>query len=291
MHTDITQIFEETARELSTVSQHYKENESAVTGMLQYVYTQYIALVEYINDSGEEIQEINRIKDNKLYLKKYISAFELNLKFYKITQDENNIHKMSLNIWLFNLYIDDIDEFYKFQTNINTFFLSSPEKSDKYKNLKRQGKEITESDKEFMQQYQNKRHLKSILKFFRYRSLTSKNIMTSLSIVLYKALIDTKEIKKHQAKNILETMFHKLEYPTTIRINEMSNIYIKVVIDKLPIFAYHSSTDKESIYDFNMINKILLSKKENCKESPSKTNKYQHYIDTYIATLQKKLGF
>lgn len=156
--------------------------------------------------------------------------------------------------------------------------------------LKNRKRLLKDTEKFYIIMYQRYKYLQSLLKFFRCYSLTKKNIMTSLSITLYKSLIKTNAISKYQIKEILETMFHKLDNPTIVRVDEMDRIYIKTVVDKLPIYAYPSSNGKESLYNFEEINKKLSAQLEKYQDNPSKKEKYENYIKTKISPLQDKLN-
>lgn len=287
---DIKQILHETAEELSNISLITKEGKQVFVREFLKTFDTHYKLIDYIENDADEILEIRKIKKSKTHLKKYISAFEQNLQLYTIIEDEPNRDKMILNIWLFELFIKNVKEFFKFQSYIFTFFLANPETLEIYKNLVAKTKPLSDNELMFKIKYERNRYLKSLLKFFRCHSLTRKNIMTSLSITLYKALIKTDAISKYQIKEILETMFYKLDTPTTIRVDEMDNAYIKTVVNGVLIYAYPSSNDIESLYNFEETHAKLSNKIEKYKNSQSKVAKFENYINTRISPLQKNLS-
>lgn len=287
---NLRQILYETATELSNISPITKENKHLLVEDFFKTFDAYYKLIDYIESDADEIVEIKKIKKDKTYLKKYISAFETNLNLYKIIDDEPSKNKMILNIWLFDLFIEDIEGFFKVQSSVHTFFLSNPDYAKRYQILKTYKKNLNDIEKRFIYMYETYKYLKSLLKFFRCYALTKKNIMTSLSIVLYKSLIKTDAIAKHQSKEILETMFYKLDAPTVIRVDEMDKTYIKTVVDGLIIQAYPSTNDIESLFNFEEINIRLLRRLEKYENTPSKKTNFENYIKNRISPLQAKLS-
>ncbi|OHE10699.1 MAG: hypothetical protein A2513_09595 [Sulfurimonas sp. RIFOXYD12_FULL_33_39] len=287
---NLQQILYDTANELSNISEITDENKHFLVQELLKIFDTHYKLIDYIESNTIEIVEIKKIKKDKSYLKKYISAFEKNLKLYIIIKDRKNINKMVLNILLFELFMEDIEKFYKLQSDIHTFFLANPENKRNYQILQKSKKKLTDVEKKFIYMYETYEYLKSLLKFFRCHALTKKNIMTSLSIMLYKSLMKTEAISKYQIKEILETMFFKLDAPTVIRVDEMDKIYIKTVVDKLIIQAYPSSNDIESLLNFEEINKKLLKKIEKYENAPSEKIKFENFIKDKISPLQGKLS-
>lgn len=287
---NLEQVLYETAIELSNISPITEPNKHLLVEEFLRIFNMHYKLIEYIKSDVDEMVEIKKIKKEKKYLKTYISAFEKNQKLYEIIKDETNRDKMILNILLFESFMEDIESFSKTQSAIYTFFLSNPENRENYKKIKSSTRELRDFEKNFLITYERYKYLKSLLIFFRCHSITEKNIMTSLSITLYKILMKTNAISKYQIKEILETMFFKLDAPTTIRVDEMDKTYIKTVVDKLIILAYPSSNDIESLLNFDEINKKLLEKLEKYKDNPSKKEKYENYINTRISPLQDKLS-
>jgi hypothetical protein len=287
---NLRQVLYETAEELSNISPITEENKHLLVEEFFKTFDAYYKLIDYIESDADEIVEIKKIKKDKICLKKYISAFETNLNLYEIIEDKSNIHKMLLNILLFELFMKDIEKFNKLQSGIYTFFLANPDYSKNYGILKNLKRGLKDSEKYFVYMYETNKYLKSLLKFFRCHSLTKKNIMTSLSIMLYKLLLKTEAISKHQIKEILETMFFKLDAPTVIRVDEIDKVYIKTVVDGLIINAYPSSNDIESLFNFEEINKKLLKKIEKYENNPSKKTNFENYIKNKISPLQAKLS-
>jgi len=225
-------------------------------------------------------------------LKKYISAFEINAKFYDITDNTNKLREMHLNIWLFKLYIQDIKEFHKLRSSIHTFFIANPDYQYKIKMLRNKAKrkKLTEREIKFLFMYEQNKYISSLLKFFQYHTLTKKNILTSLSICIYKAMVLSGEIKKYQAKTLLETMFYKLDMPTTIRLKDIENVYIKTVVHDLVIFAYPSINAKTSLYNIDEFNEILSRKMEEYAQNPVILEKIKNYQRNKNFLMQFKLG-
>jgi len=110
------QIIEETADKLSSISE--KLDDEPLTNSFFQLFNNHYALINYIESDAEEIIEITKIKKDKSYLKKYISSFEQTQQLYKITGDDINYDKMALNIWLFKIFMNDIEEFSKIQSGI-----------------------------------------------------------------------------------------------------------------------------------------------------------------------------
>lgn len=287
---NLRQILYETATELSNISPITEENKHLLVEEFLKTFDAYYKLIDYIESDADEIVEIKKIKKDKTYLKKYISAFETNLNLYKIIDDEPNRGKMILNIWLFDLFIEDIKEFYRVSSSIYTFILANPDYSKNYRILKSLKRKLKDSEKYFVSMYETNKYLKSLLKFFRCYTLTKKNIMTALSIMLYKSLMKTNAISKHQSKEILETMFYKLDVSTVIRVDEIDKVYIKTVVNGLIIQAYPSSNDIESLLNFEEINKKLSKKIKKYENTPFKKTNFENYIKNRISPLQAKLS-
>lgn len=287
---NLPQILNETVNELSNISPISEPNKEIFVQELLKTFDTHYKLIDYIESDINEIIEIKKIKKDKSYLKKYISAFEKNLKLYTIIKDRKNINKMVLNILLFELFMEDIEKFYKLQSDIHTFFLANPENNRNYQILQKSKKKLTDVEKKFIYMYETYEYLKSLLKFFRCHALTKKNIMTSLSIMLYKSLMKTEAISKYQIKEILETMFFKLDTPTVIRVDEMDKTYIKTVVDGLVVNAYPSTNDIESLLNFEEINRRLLNRLEKYENNQFRKTRLDNYIKNKISHLQAKLS-
>lgn len=286
----LQQVLYETTEELSHLSPVLEDSKQNFIEELLKTLNAHYKLMDYIESDTDEIIEIKKVKKSKKHLEKYISAFKTNLNFYEIIEDKPNRNRMILNILLFKLFMEDIEEFSRVKSSIYTFILANPENSKNYRILKNLKRELKDSEKYFISMYESNKYLKSLLKFFRCHSLTKKNIMTSLSITLYKSFIKMRAISKYQIKEILETMFHHLDNPTTIRVDEMDKTYIKTVVNGVIIYAYPSSNDIKSLYNFEEINKRLSNMIEKHKDNPSKKVKFENYKNTKISPLQSKLS-
>lgn len=263
-------------------------NEDITFENIQNIFDLHYSLIDYINGDTLEVQELNKVKKEKNYLNKYITAFEQSIIYYKIINNEENINQMVLNILVLELFMKSTEDYYVLQSKVYSFFISSPDAIDAYKKLKRK-RNPTKIEIQFIKKYEDYKYIKSILKMFRCYSLTKKNILTSLSISIYKAMMMTNEIKKHKVKEIIEEMFFNLDIPTTIRIKDIENVYIKTVVNNLVIYAYPSSKDIPSLYNFDEIDKILLNKMDKNKDNSSKLKKYENYKNTKLSPLRKKL--
>ncbi|MGE4457308.1 MAG: hypothetical protein AB7E13_10245 [Arcobacteraceae bacterium] len=287
---NLEQTLYDTVKELAEISPMVEGGEKYLVNELLKIFNSHYKLIDYLESNANEIIEIKKIKKDKTYLKKYILAFEQNLKLYDITNDTENKNKMLWNILVFELFMEDIEVFYKLQSSIYTFFLANPDNKQKYQILKNSDNCFTEKEKQFINIYETHKYLKSLFKFFRCYTLTKKNIMTSLSIKLYKMLIKTEVISKYQIKEILETMFFKLDAATTIRVDEMDKTYIKTVVDGLVISAYPSTNDIQSLLNFEEINKKLSKRLEKYENNQLKKTRLKNYIQTKISPLQAKLS-
>lgn len=234
---------------------------------------------------------MKQIKNNKQYLKKYITAFELNKNVCEITNDITGANKMILNIQIFKLFMLDIEKFNHLQVSLITNALVNPEMESNIMKLrsKQKRKKLTDIEIKIILNYEQAKYIRKVCEFFKYHSLTKKNILTSLSISLYKAVVITDKISKYQAKEILEVMFNKMDMPTTIRITDIDGVYIKTLVDNLQIYAYPSSKDIQSLYNFNDIKDILSTRMDSYSDNPSKLKKLDKYINTKIAHLQERL--
>lgn len=282
-------IINECLDEIDNLKNTSKINRKSTETNILKTFKVHYDLINYLLGDTKEIKELNRIKKDKKYLQKYISAFEVNRDFYFNINDTKNAVKMNINIWLFNLYINNIQEFYKIQSSINTLFISSPHIKENIKIIKEK-KSLSDKEKLYMMKYIFAKHLKDIFLFFKYHPLTKKSILTSLSIILYKSLTYNNQVKKHRAKEILETMFYKLDLPTTIRVDKMDKLYIKTKIDNLLIYAYPNSKDIPSLYNFENISEILSKNISKYQNNLQKQQQYENYIKNFILPIQSKTG-
>ncbi|WP_457748249.1 hypothetical protein [Sulfurimonas sp.] len=270
------QIIDECIDEIYALDNILKASEQKTKEFFINSFKLHYNLINFISSDNKQIQETNRIKKDKQYLNKYISAFEKNLDYYLNIGYEQNIIITKINIWLFNLYKEDIEDFYKVQSSINTLFIATPDIKYKIKMLTRKKRRLSDKEKLYITNYKSISYLKEAFKFFKYTPLTNKNIITSLSILLYKYLMTQTSIKKNQAKNILETMFYKLDLPTTLRVDQMNQIYVKTQIENILIYAYPSTKKIYSLYDFENIAQQLS---KNILKYKKDSHKYQKYIN------------
>ena len=285
----LTLIIKETLQEIDCIT---PLNIKTTLSYIVDIFIKHYNLIEYLESSDDEIIKITRDKNIKQYLKKYISAFEINAKLYDITDDINRLREMHLNIWLFKLYLQDIEEFHKLRSSMHTFFIANPDYKHKIKMIrsKAKRKKLTEREINFLFMYERNKYISSLLKFFQYHTLTKKKILTSLSISIYKAMTSSGEIKKHQAKALLETMFYKLDIPTTIRLKDIENAYIKTVVHGLVIFTYPNKNGTSTLYNLEEFNEILSRKMEEYPQNSVILEKFENYQRDKISLIQAKLG-
>ena len=295
MNKNLANIINQTIKNLSNISPFFEENKQRIFDDFLKFFIPYYKLVDYIQSNEPEIEEMRKIKkDKRTYLQKYISAFETHLQYQKIIKDEKSSQNTIADILVFQLYISNLEAFYKLQSEVHTFLFSSPEVARNIKILKKRyarAKKLPKEIELYIQKYKLYRHLYKAFKFFRCHSISEKNIMTSLSLVLYKNLMKTNEIKKYQAKEILESLFFNLDYPTTIRVDDIDDTYIKTKLDELLIYAYPSSKEKVPLYDVDSIISVLNKKIKKYQDNAHKTKRLKHHLDTRIAHIQEIVEF
>ena len=291
MNKNLEKIINQTINDLSELSPFFEQNQQNIFNDFSTIFASHYKLIDYIKSNSPEITEMIKIKkDKKAHLQKYITAFETHLKYQQIIEDKNSSNTIA-DILIFKLYMTSLEDFDKLQSEIHTFLFSSPEVARNIKILK---KKICQSKKDinlYIQRYELFKHLYKAFKFFRCYSLSEKNIMTSLSIILYKNLIKTNTVKKYQVKKILESMFFNLDYPTTIRVDDMDDTYVKTKVDELLIYAYPSSKEKVPLYDVDKIISVLNKKIKKYENNPHKVKRFEHHLSTKISHTQKIVEF
>jgi len=291
----LVEIINQTISDLSKLSPFFEKNQQNISKDFLTIFTHHYKLIEYIKSDNSEIIEMRKIKkDKKTHLQKYITAFETHLKYQQIIKEQNSCSNTIADILIFKLYMTSLEDFNKLQSEVYTFLFSSPEIATNIKVLKKRYSKSKRIPKEidlYIQRYELFKYLYKAFKFFRCYSITEKNIMTSLSIVLYKNIIKTNTIKKYPLKEILESMFFNLDYPTTIRIDNINNTYVKTKVDELLIYAYPSSKEKVPLYDIDRIISVLNKKIKKYENNSHKVKRFEHHLNTKISHIQKLVEF
>jgi len=283
---NLSQVIIETIQELSSVHPVFKANRDMFYSYFFDTFKLTFKLIDYIKSDSQEIIEMNKVKKDKQYIKKYINAFELNIHYQQIIHDAKAERQTIVNKYIFKLYLENKEQFYKIRTATYNFKISNPEIAKTIKILKERRARthnFTKKERVYIEIYEFFTYCFNALKFFRCHDITEKNIITSLSIILYKHLTKTDFINKSKAKNILETMFYKLDISTIIRPEDMDYIIVKTMVNGLTILAYPSSNGKPSPIDFEKVITTLKKKIDKHKNIPRKAEELQHYLDSNIS--------
>lgn len=243
-------------------------------------------LVEYSNGDSSTIIEIKKItSDKKKYIPPYIEAFKKTQQMYIIANNYDYANSMQYNIYLFEMYLNDKDNFLKIESSINTTIYSTP---NYYKNIniiKNKSKK-SEKDKKILQQHQTMKYILSVLKFFTFTHITERGVWTSMYIYLYKEIMKKYDIKKYTLKDIIETLSSELGEKRVINPDKVDKAYIKTKINNLLIYAFPSSKDIPSLYNFDEIEKILNEKIAKKSNNPMQQAKIERYLECKISPLK-----
>ncbi|WP_304543223.1 hypothetical protein [Sulfurimonas microaerophilic] len=282
-------------RIIQDILKELETNEKDINSLsedIYQIYTKHIDLIQYINGDTKDMIETRRIKENKERLRPYITAFKQNQQYYDILNDRINSYTMKTHKNVFELYLEDYEKFTKLQSDTYTYFLTYVDLQWAIKTLQNKMKATELNDKEttYLAMYHTHQSLKNIFKFFQYMPLTEKGITTSLSILLYKFILNQTNLKKYQIKELIENLFYQLDIPTTIQINKIDNAIVTAIVNDLFIFAYPGKNDIKSIINLKAITESLNKQIENNKDNIAWREKIKEHLDDDLQPIYKLLG-
>jgi len=133
---NLSQVIIETIQELSSIHPSFKEHEEFLYSYFFDKFNLNFKLINYIKSDANEIIEIKKVKNDKHYIKKYINAFKLNIKYQQIINNVQTLKQASINKYIFELYLKDREQFYKIRAATYNFKISNPEIAKTIKILK-----------------------------------------------------------------------------------------------------------------------------------------------------------
>lgn len=276
--------------EISLKKKPHEERENFIKNVTMFIVStldQMYTIIKYFEDKDNpEIKRIHAIKNDKEYLDRYINAFKINNQFYHSIGDIENMQLSFQSYKIFeNFKKDSVSTLNSF-AEVNTILFSFPDIARNVRILKRK-KNLTLGQKEYIRQYNEYKNIQKIAKFFEGYNVTRKGIVTSTSIYLYRIIYAHIDIPKNTLKNVIESIFIKLEEQVHVYPNNMEGVYLKTIFKKLPIFAYPSKNEKTPFIDMDKISYILEKRIQKNKDEGK--NGMNDQLEKYFENISKSL--
>ncbi|MFA6628203.1 MAG: hypothetical protein WCS55_00390 [Sulfuricurvum sp.] len=269
------------------LSDRYREDQHLLLKFIETVIDKMYLTINVLEDTSDKQRErIGNIKDDKTYLDRYITAFQMNAEYYSAIKDIENFHFMFQSYKIFKDFQKNSEAILNLFSEANTILLSTPDIAKNVRLLMRKRK-LNQSEKDYIQQYNGYKNIQKISKFFEGYNVTRKGIITSTSIYLYRTIYVNMEVPKNTLKNVIESIFIRLGEQVNVYPNNMESVYLKTVFKKLPIFAYPSKNEKTPFIDVDKISQILENRIEKSREKGKigTSDQLQKYFEDISKTL------
>lgn len=287
--SDLQPLFDLVLKTIPLAQQERLEQD--IIAYIEHILKQMYIIIEHFEDNDNpQIQRIVAIKKDKSYINRYIDSFTHMKEIHDVLGNKEQKRFSALGLYLFKSFQHDTEATLNAFGEANTFLLAYPDVKKKAMSLMGQ-KQLSPKQQNFLQTYNMYKSISQYGKFFEGYHVSRKIIVTSTSIFLYRSLLELPNMKKYTLKEVLETVFMKIEETVKIYPEKMDEIYLKTVFGAFPIFAYPAKNEKRPYVDLNRVAEILEGKIERQLEKGnlSEVNRLKKYFEGVVNPLKNKL--